>query len=267
MAGRSAAVADPARVRRHVAHLMGMPISLALRGRHADTPAGERAWRDVLAELDRVDRTFSTYRQDSAISRLDRGELTEQECPAEVREVLALGRAAEQQSGGAFAVTLPGPDGTPHLEPTGVVKGWAVDRASRWLTALQDTDSCLSAGGDLVCHVADPARAPWRIGVEHPRDPRRVLAVVDVRRGAVATSGTAHRGRHLVDARTGRAPTGVASVTVIGPSLTWVDIDATAAYAHGFRAADWLRTRPGRRGLVVWPDATTTTVDGHPTGR
>lgn len=78
----------------------------------------------------------------------------------------------------------------------------------------------------------------------------------------MATSGTAHRGDHLVDARTGRPPAGVASVTVVAASLSWADIDATAAYAHGRDAARWLRTRPGRSGLVVWSDGSTTLVDG-----
>jgi thiamine biosynthesis lipoprotein len=76
----------------------------------------------------------------------------------------------------------------------------------------------------------------------------------------VATSGTAHRGQHIVDARTGLPPSGVASVTVIAQDLTWADIDATAAYAQGPAAADWLAGRPGRTGLVVWADGTTTTV-------
>ena len=73
-----------------------------------------------------------------------------------------------------------------------------------------------------------------------------------------------HRGQHLVDARTGRPVEGVASVTVIGPSLTCADIDATAAYVHGADAATWLSGRPGQSGLVVWPDATTTMIDGRP---
>ena len=87
-----------------------------------------------------------------------------------------------------------------------------------------------------------------------------MIAVVPLRTGAVATSGTAHRGAHLVDARTGRPPTGVTSVTVIGPSLTWADIDATAAYAQGDRAAAWLRTRPIDSALVVAADGRVTTV-------
>jgi thiamine biosynthesis lipoprotein len=112
----------------------------------------------------------------------------------------------------------------------------------------------------MTCRTLDADSPPWRIGIEDPADPIRVLAVVPVHTGAVATSGTAHRGQHLVDARTGRMPTGVASVTVVAASLTWADIDATAAYAHGEGAARWLETRPGRSGLVVWADGSTTTV-------
>jgi thiamine biosynthesis lipoprotein len=107
----------------------------------------------------------------------------------------------------------------------------------------------------------DPRARPWRIGIEDPADPHRILAVVPVLTGAVATSGTAHRGRHLVDARTGEAPTGIASVTVVAASLTSADIDATAAYARGPDAARWLETRRARSGLVVWDDGTTTTVE------
>ena len=239
---------------------MGMPISLALRGRHTDDPVARDAWAAALAVLRDADRVFSTYRDDSYVSRLRRGEVGLEDCPAEVAEVLALGEAAERASAGAFSVWLPGPDGRPVLDPSGVVKGWAAERAAAHLRALPETDSCLSAGGDVTCATADPDGRPWRIGVEDPADPRRVLAVVPVRDGAVATSGTAHRGAHLVDARTGRAPDGVASVTVVAARLSWADVDATAAYACGAEAAHWLETRPGRSGLVVWADGSTTVV-------
>jgi thiamine biosynthesis lipoprotein len=238
---------------------MGMPISLALRGRHAGSGPGRAAWDAVLAQLHEVDRVFSTYRSDSVISRLGRGELALDACPPEVAEVLALGRAAEEQSGGAFSVSLPTAKGR-RLDPSGVVKGWAAERASRFLADLDDTDFCLSAGGDVVCHTASPERAPWRIGVEHPHDPASLVAVVPVRSGAVATSGTVHRGAHLVDPRTGRVPQGVASVTVVADSLTWADIDATAGFVHGVDAARWLQTRPIRSALVVWADGSTTRV-------
>jgi thiamine biosynthesis lipoprotein len=218
-----------------------------------------------MAVLHEVDRVFSTYRPESFVSRLGRGEIALEDCPPEVAEVVELGTTAERESGGAFSIRLPGPDGAAVLDPSGVVKGWAVERATAPLRALPDTDFCLSAGGDMTCRTLDPAGPPWRIGIEDPADPARVLAVVPVFTGAVATSGTAHRGAHLVDARTGRAPTGVASVTVVAASLTWADIDATAAYALGQGAARWLEGRPGRSGLVVWADGSTTTVQPiHP---
>jgi len=244
---------------RRVEQLMGMPVSLAVRG-PAGLPAVDAAWAAVVAELREVDRVFSRYRADSVVSRLGRGELALADCPPEVAEVLALGARAEEESGGAFRVHRPGPDGILRLDADGVVKGWAVQRAARHLAALAGSGTCLSAGGDMVCTTADPAAPPWRIGIEDPHDPRRVLAVVPVTDGAVATSGTAHRGEHLVDARTGRPPSGVASVTVIADDLGRADVDATAAYAHGPDAAAWLSTRPGRTGLVVWADGSTTTV-------
>jgi FAD:protein FMN transferase len=250
----------PGESTRYVEHVMGMPISLALRGRHTDDDAARAAWAETMRVLRDVDRVFSTYRPESFISRLGRGEIGLEDCPPELAEVVELGAAAERESGGAFSIRLPGPDGTLLLDPSGVVKGWAVERATAPLRALPDTDFCLSAGGDMTCRTLDPAGPPWRIGIEDPADPTRVLAIVPVFTGAVATSGTAHRGDHLVDARTGRAPTGVASVTVVAASLTWADIDATAAYAHGPDAARWLEARPGRSGLVVWADGSTTTV-------
>jgi thiamine biosynthesis lipoprotein len=241
-------------VRRYVEHVMGMPVSLALRGAHTDDALARGAWAEAVASLHDVDRVFSTYRPDSVVSRLGRGEIALEDCPDEVSEVLALGELARQQSGGAFDVRRTAPDGQAVLDPSGVVKGWAVERAARPLARLPDTDLCLSAGGDLVCRVAGHRSPDWRIGIEDPRDPTRVVAVVPVRDGAVATSGLAHRGGHVVDARTGEVPTEVASVTVIGDDLTWADLDATAAFAQDRDALCWLRTRRGRRGLVVWAD-------------
>ena len=242
-------------VARYVEHVMGMPVSLALRGRHTDDAAAHGAWAEAVAALRDVDRVFSTYRSDSWVSRLGRDEVRVEDCPPEVSEVLALGELARLQSHGAFDVRRGGV-----LDPSGVVKGWAVERAARPLVALPGTDVCLSAGGDLVCRVAGPDSPDWRIGIEDPRDPARVVAVVPVRNGAVATSGRAHRGDHVVDARTGSRPDGIASVTVVHDDLTWADIDATAAYAMGRDATRWLRTRPGRTGLVVWEDGRTELV-------
>ena len=77
-----------------------------------------------------------------------------------------------------------------------------------------------------------------------------MLAVVPVLNGAVATSGLAHRGAHIVDPATGATPSALASVTVLGDDLTWADVDATAAFVMGAEGVDWLIGR-GRTGVVV----------------
>jgi thiamine biosynthesis lipoprotein len=243
--------------RRRVEQVMGLPVSLALRGRHAEDDRADAAWAAAVTLLREVDRVFSTYRPDSAISRLGRGEITLEDCPPEVAEVLALGEQAREESAGAFDVRRTDPDGTSVLDPSGVVKGWAVNRAAALFDPLEDTDVCLSAGGDMVCRTDAAGSTGWRIGIEDPADPSRVVAVVPVRNGALATSAATHRGSHIRHGRTGVVPRTVASVTVVAPDLTWADIDATAAFAQDADALAWLRSRAPRRGLVVWADGST----------
>lgn len=235
---------------------MGMPISLAIRGAHGVDRLGIEAWQAVLDSLRAADDVFSTYREDSVVSRLGRGEVALGGCPAEVHEVLALGERARLESGGAFDVRRPNAAGDLVLDPSGVVKGWAVQRAAQALDELADTDYCLSAGGDMVVRTRTAGSAPWRIGIEDPFDPSRLVATLALRNGAVATSGLAHRGTHILDPRTGRAAAGLASVTVVAADLTWADIDATAAFVLGDVGLTWLRGRPERRGVVVSTDGT-----------
>ena len=141
--------------RRYVEHVMGMPISLALRGRHTDDTPAVTAWTAALAELRRADRVFSTYRADSAISRLGRGEITLADCPPQVAEVLALGEAAERDSGGAFAVRRGGV-----LDPSGVVKGWAAERqADRHPHHVLDVAPRPQSGRDAVHRPASSSAA------------------------------------------------------------------------------------------------------------
>ena len=245
---------------RDVAQVMGLPISVALRGRHAGDDVALAAWASVLADLHAADAMFSRYRDDSWVGRFNRGYADLASAPAAVREVLTLAEAAREDSEGAFDVWRPGVDGRSLLDTDAVVKGWAVQRAARHLIALEDTDVCLGGGGDLVCWTADVDGAPWRIGIEDPHAPGSLVARVPIRRGAIATSSAAHRGAHIVDARTGEPPQDVASVTVLAPDLVAADVDATSAFAQGSAALGWLRSRPARGGLVVWGDGRTETV-------
>ncbi|MEV0172344.1 FAD:protein FMN transferase [Streptomyces sp. NPDC050803] len=238
----------PAAVR-HVEEVMGTVFSFDVRGGDPDAVAAALA--EAVAGLHRADEVFSTYREDSQVSRLVRGELTVEECAPEVARVLALGAEAERVSDGWFSTSYEG-----RLDPTGIVKGWAVERAARRLAEAGASGVSVNGGGDVqLLGVPGPER-PWRVGVADPLRPGGLAAVVSaagVDELAVATSGTAERGAHIVDPRTGHsAVTDLVAVTVVAPELTWADCWATAAFAMGSREGlRWLESLPGVEALLI----------------
>ena len=241
-----------------VEQVMGMPASLLLR---ADSLAGVE---DVVAAAYRVfreaDATFSTYRDDSEISRLRRGELARRDVSADVTEVLALCEQARQATDGWFDIELPG-----GLDPSGLVKGWAIERALAVLSRLPDIDICLNVGGDVAVRVHDPAQ-PFVAGIQDPHDGSRLAATVPLSAGGLATSGTYARGLHIVDPHTGAPAAELASVSVVGPSLMWADVYATAAFARGRGGLGWLAGLPSYDALVVHVDGTVETTADWPAG-
>ncbi len=236
---------------RHVEEAMGTVFSFDVRG---GKPAAVRAaLAEAVAGLHRADEVFSTYRDGSDISRLARGELTVEACAPEVAEVLELAAEAERVSDGWFSTRYGG-----RLDPTGIVKGWAVERAARRISAMVAGASGVSVngGGDVQLLGTPGAARPWRVGVSDPLRPGGLAAVVSAAGAAelaVATSGSAERGAHVVDPRTGRsAVTDLLSVTVVAPRLTWADCWATAAFAMGARdGLRWLESLPGVEGLLI----------------
>ena len=234
-----------------VEQIMGMPISVHVRGPQARSDEVAVAVDAVMADLRRVEATFSTYRSDSEISRLQRGELTLEGASPQVRQVEMLCHAALERTDGWFDAwnAVPGAPGV--FDPTGLVKTFAVTWAARHLDAFAPTlGYAFGAGGDIQLRPA-PDGEPWMIGIEDPRDQSRALAQVPVSDGAVATSGTASRGAHILDPHTGEAASGLLAATVIGPSLLWADVLATTAVARGASAAGWVGTLHGTSGMLV----------------
>jgi thiamine biosynthesis lipoprotein len=197
----------------------------------------------VMEHLHDVDERFSTYKPDSEVSRLMRGELAEADASPDVRHVLAACDHLAVATGGAFDARRHRPDG--RLDPSGFVKGWAVEEAAWRIDTAGGRNYCINAGGDIVARgEAGPGR-PWRVGIRHPDHPDRVAAVLAVSDRAVATSGAYERGEHITDPRTGRAATGLRSVTVVGPGLAFTDAYATAVFAMGLDGLGWLADHDG----------------------
>jgi thiamine biosynthesis lipoprotein len=230
--------------------VMGLPVSVTVRGPDARRSGPDALVQGVYGALRRADRVFSTYRVDSEISLLRSGVLARELASREMREVLDLCEQARELTGGCFDAELPQPGGDRLLDPSGLVKGWAVEKAVRVLDQLEDLDWVVNAGGDVVGRAVHGPR--WRVAIEDPAARDRILGVVPLAEGAVATSGTAARGRHIIDPRTGRpAADELRSATVVGPSLTWADVLATAAFVEGTRSLARIDALPGYDAVLV----------------
>lgn len=237
-------VPTAARVAR-VEEVMGTVVSLDVR----DPQVAPVVIDAALAWLHEVDARFSTYRDDTEIARLARGELAEQDCHQDVRHVLALCADVETMSWGAFDVRHPG--ARCGLDPSALVKGWSAERMAAILEAGGGRNFCINLGGDVVARgCARPGR-PWRIGVRHPEDAGQLAAVLGLRDRAMATSGEYERGGHIVDARTGARAHGLLSMTVVGPSLTFADAYSTAAFAMGRDGVGWVASIDAYEALAI----------------
>jgi thiamine biosynthesis lipoprotein len=252
--------------RAFVAQIMGLPISIHVRGPQALGAGVADAVEAAFTGLRADEAMFSTWQPDSPVSRIKDGRDRLVDAAPRIRHVAALCELAGHRTGGSFAAWLPGPDGRACFDPTGLVKGWAVEQAFTALQAdlrkLGPHDAMVCAGGDIAVACTRTDTASWVIAVEDPRDRSRTLRSLELRTGAVATSGTAARGKHIVDPATGRPAEGLASATVIGPKLAWADVYATAAFVKGPAALPWIATLDDHAGILVGTDGTITTISG-----
>jgi FAD:protein FMN transferase len=239
---------------RHAEHVMGTVFSFVVRD------GEEAAVRAAVARLHWIDEVFSTYRPGSQVSRLGRGEIAVADCDPAVAEVLERCSEVAAETDGFFTAQPGG-----RLDPSGWVKGWAVEEAARILSEAGSEHYCVTGGGDVQTAGESGPDRPWRIGVADPLRPGQLAAVVGVRGLAVATSGTAERGTHILDPHSGRLADGMASVTLVGERIARTDAWATAVFAMGpDRGLEWAEKREGVEALVIMPNGSTRWTSGFP---
>lgn len=219
---------------------------------------------DLLAaaveELHEADRVFSTWNPRSPMSRWRCGHTDLDEIdPADaqkIEEVLDRCQLARELTGGAFDPwAMPG-----GVDPTGLVKGWAVAKALNVLIGSGVDDLMVNGGGDIAVSGSPPGRN-WTAGIRHPNQPRDLVAVIEVK-AALATSGDYERPGQLIDPLTGRTARACASATVSGPELDLADALATGLAVAGGSLLETIENLPGYEGYLITTSGRHYATDG-----
>lgn len=218
-------------MQRHVFAAMACRCEVVLDD--GDAEAMRASMQAAEAEVRRIETTYSRYRPDSILSRINAqagGEPVA--CDAETLALLDFADTLHRASDGLFDVTsgvlrrawnfkvprVPTPlelapllklIGWPRVERDGprvrlpepgmeidfggFGKEYAADRAGAVLAARGHAHGYVNLGGDLRVIGPKADGTPWRIGIQHPRRPGELLAAIPVERGGLATSGDYER--------------------------------------------------------------------------
>jgi thiamine biosynthesis lipoprotein len=234
--------------------MMGMPITVAIVDLR--TPATVEA---VFDYFDAIDRRFSTYRDDSEVALINTGRLDAGDYSNDMRAILSLAERIQGETGGYFDIRRQ----RGGIDPSGVVKGWAIRNAAGIIRSSGAQRYFIDAGGDIQSHGTNADGRAWRVGIRNPFNHDEIIKVVRPDGRGIATSGTYVRGQHIHDPhRRGATIDDPVSLTVIGPNVLDADLFATAAFAMGPAGIRFIEGTPGLEGYAVWRNRTATMTSG-----
>lgn len=260
--GKSATDLKTRRVLHHDEQVMGTIVTYDLYDNDVPSKKLQHLLQEAIAVLHEADNVFSTYQDDSPLSRLRRGDMTLEQCPIQVSQVMESCKVAKTITDGWFDPwSLPG-----GVDPTGYVKGWAAQRSLDVLRRSGIRGALVNAAGDTASFGGPQRDVRFRIGIVDPMATNRLTCVVESP-GAVATSGTYERGGHLIDPYTGRPTSRAASATVTGTDLGLADALATALAVAGVQALPLIEGLDEYEALIIDYEGNSHTTTGFPTAR
>lgn len=222
---------------------MGMPVTVEV----VDAAATADIFETVFAYFAYVDATFSTYKAESEISRLNRGELTLERASRDVQTIFTLAESTKRATDGYFDMWRNGA-----CDPSGIVKGWAILNAAELIRGNDFANYYVDAGGDIQMAGTNAQGQPWRVGIQNPFNPQEIVKVLSLTDHGVATSGTYVRGQHIYNPKQGGPfVSEIVSLTVIGPDIYQADRFATAAFAMGAAGISFIENLDGFEGYMI----------------
>ena len=233
--------------------IMGMPITVEI----VDKKANPKTLAMIYDYFREVDARYSTYKKDSEISKINQG-LDKAKWSTETRTVLDLCEETRQQTNGYFDINHNG-----QLDPSGLVKGWAINNAAKLLIDKGFKNFYIDAGGDIQVHGLNQSGQPWRVGIRNPFNREEVIKTIAVSTQGVATSGTYIRGQHIYNPhKPDSLVEYVASLTVVVPDIYEADRFATAAFAMGGEGIEFIESMNGLEGYMVGSNHQATLTSG-----
>jgi thiamine biosynthesis lipoprotein len=224
--------------------LMGMPITIEI----LDENATKKDIEDIYEYFAYVDNTFSTYKEDSEMMKINRGEILPKEYSVDMQEIFKLSQKTKEETRGFFDIVRS--DGT--YEPAGIVKGWAIQHAAELIREKGFTNFYVDAGGDVQVGGKNREGGMWRVGIRNPFDRNVIVKVLCVKDCGVATSGTYIRGEHIYNPlKNHEAVNNIVSMSVIGPNIYEADRFATAAFAMGSVGINFIEDLLGFEGYMI----------------
>jgi FAD:protein FMN transferase len=223
--------------------LMGMPVTVEI----VDKKATQDHLDKIYNYFKYVDQKFSVYKDDSEISQINSGLIGIESLSEDMKEILALCEQTKKDTGGYFNILK-----NDKLDPSGLVKGWAIKNAAELISSMGFKNFYVNAGGDIQVHGKNKLGKIWTIGIQNPFNLGEVVKALQIESEGVATSGTYIRGQHVYNPYDPTTPlSDVVSLTVIGPDIYEADRFATAAYAMGLEGIDFIESLPGFEGYMI----------------
>lgn len=221
--------------------IMGMPIAIETID-SSDNHLLDKAF----TFFRNVDNRYSTYKPTSEISQINSG-LPRNVWSTEMKHILQLCEQTKAETNGYFNIQH-----NNLLDPSGLVKGWAIHEAAQQLLSHGVKNFYIEAGGDIQVSGNNAKNQPWTVGIRNPFNIDEIIKKVLLTNQGIATSGTYIRGQHIYDPY---EPTKtlheVKSLTVIASNVYEADRFATAAFAMGIPGIEFIEETEGLEGYMV----------------
>jgi thiamine biosynthesis lipoprotein len=233
--------------------IMGMPVTVNVVDRKV---TGENI-SEIFSYFHHMDSKFSTYKKNSEISQINRGELKEFHYSSEMKKILFLSEKTKKETNGYFDIHING-----ILDPSGIVKGYAIFEAAKILKNRGFGNFYVEIAGDIQVYGKNEKNEFWRIGIQNPFNLDEIIKAVNLKDRGIATSGTYLRGKHIFNPKEKKAAREIVSITIIGPNVYEADRFATAAFAMGEKGIGFIEKLKGFEAYMIRKDKTAVYTSG-----